>query len=132
MHLRYFGVRVTDLDRSLKFYTEALGLKEVGRGDMEKFGGGRGVWVLLRDQLTGQQLELNCYPIGSIYDTPYSPGEGLDHIGFIVSDVSKKYNELLSKGASPTEVTPESTEGWQACVKDPDGNWIELGKWEFE
>jgi lactoylglutathione lyase len=128
MHLRYFGIRVTDMNRSSAFYTEALGLKEVGRGDMSEYGGGRGAWVLLRDPLTGQQLELNCYPKGSRYDTPYSVGEGLDHIGFVVRDVPKKYTELLSKGASPTEITPDSTDGWQACVTDPDGNWIEIAK----
>ena len=128
MHLKYFGIRVTNIDNSYKFYTEALGLKEVNRGDMSQYGGGRGSWILLGDPLTGQQLELNQYPKGSKYDVPYSPGEGLDHVGFVVSDVAKKYRELLTKGASPTEITPESTEGWQACVKDPDGNWIELGK----
>jgi len=87
--------------RSLTFYKEALGLKEVGSGDMSQYGGGRGAWVLLRDPLTGQQLELNCYPKGSRYDAPYSAGEGLDHIGFVVNDLPKKYKELLSKGASP-------------------------------
>jgi len=121
-------MRVRNIDNSYKFYTEALGLKEVNRGDMSQYGGGRGSWILLGDPLTGQQLELNQYPKGSKYDVPYSPGEGLDHVGFVVSDVAKKYRELLTKGASPTEITPESTEGWQACVKDPDGNWIELGK----
>jgi len=32
MHLEYFGIRVLDLDRSLRFYSEAWGLKEVKRG----------------------------------------------------------------------------------------------------
>jgi hypothetical protein len=29
-------------------------------------------------------------------------------------------------GARPTGVTPESTQGWQVYVEDPDGNWIEI------
>ncbi len=65
MHLRYFGIRVTDLERSLRFYTELLGLKKAGLGDMSKNGGGRGTWVLLIDEKSGQQLELNWYPKGS-------------------------------------------------------------------
>ncbi len=124
MKMEYFGIRVTDLEASLKFYTTALGLQEVMRGDMTEHGRGR--WIVLRDPASGQQLELNWYHVGSRFATPYSPGEGLDHIGFLVEDVSTAYSELLSKGAKGTEVTPESTEGWQAYLEDPDGNWIEL------
>ncbi len=69
---------------------------------------------------------MNWYAEGSPYDTEYSPGEGLDQIGFVVEDVETKYNELVVRGASPTPVDPASTEGWAAYVKDPDGNWIEL------
>ncbi len=124
MYLKYVGIRVTDLDRSVKFYTELLGLKEDRRGDSRKFG--LGIWVVLRDDTTGERIELNWYPPGSKYATPYSPGEGLDHIGFVVEDVRAKYKELLDKGAEPTGVTPDDTEDWTAYVKDPDGNWIEI------
>ena len=47
MKKEYFGIRVTDLERSVKFYTYMLGLKEVRRGDMTKHN--RGIWVLLKD-----------------------------------------------------------------------------------
>ncbi len=126
MPLRYFGIRVTDLDKSLRFYTELFGLKEVRRGDMSTYGGGRGRWVLLRDEQTGQQLELNWYPKGSPYAVPYVPGEGLDHIGFEVDNVEEKFEEFLTKGVRPTDIDPWASEGWQAYVEDPDGNWIEL------
>lgn len=126
MYLRYVGIRVTDLDRSLAFFTEHLGLREVSRGDMRQYGGGRGRWVLLQDPRSEQRLELNWYPEGSPYAVPYEPGEGLDHIGFVVDDVEEAFARLLAAGAEPTELTPESTQGYQACVKDPDGNWIEL------
>ncbi len=126
MYLRYFGIRVTDLDRSLKFYTTLLGLKEVGRGSMDEYGGGRGDWVLLEDGTSGQRLELNVYPEESRWDTPYEPGEGLDHLGFVVDDVPKAYEQLVASGAGPTEIDPASSEGHQAFVTDPDGNWIEL------
>ncbi len=126
MYLRYFGIRVTDLDRSLKFYTDLLGLKEVGRGSMGERGGGRGDWILLEDETSGQRLELNAYPEGSQWNAPYEPGEGLDHLGFVVDDVPKAYEELVAGGAGRTEIDPTSTEGYQAFVTDPDGNWIEL------
>jgi catechol 2,3-dioxygenase-like lactoylglutathione lyase family enzyme len=47
MFLSYCGIRVTDLERALKFYTELFGLKEVVRGDRTKIGAG--AYVLLRD-----------------------------------------------------------------------------------
>jgi lactoylglutathione lyase len=126
MKMVYCGIRVTNLDASLGFYTKALGLEEVRRGDMTEHS--RGKWVLLKDRKTGQRLELNWYPKGSQFDTPYSPGEGLDHIGFQVTNVESAYEDLLKKGAAPTHVTPQITDGHQAYVKDPDGNWIELYK----
>ncbi|MGI8831479.1 MAG: VOC family protein [Nitrososphaeraceae archaeon] len=42
----YFGIRVTDLERSLKFYTQLLGLKEVARRNFTNYGAG--VWFKLR------------------------------------------------------------------------------------
>ncbi len=123
-HLEYFGIRVRNLERSVKFYQDLLGLKEVKRGTQYEIGGG--IWVLLRDEMSGHQLELNWYPPESPFDVEYVPGEGLDHIGFIVDNVDEKYKELVSKGAEPTQVDPSKTEGWVAYVKDPDGNWIEI------
>jgi len=129
MHLRYSGVRVTDLDRSLRFYTRSLGLREVSRGDLSQYG--RGTWVLLQDPASHQRLELNWYPPGSQFDVPFVIGEGLDHIGFFLGPVSaaaltRTYQRLLRQGAGPTNVTPTSTDGWVGYVTDPDGNWIEI------
>ena len=69
MHLGYVGIRVTNLKRSLKFYTELLGLKEVGKGDFTKYEAG--IWVKLKDEKSGQHLELNWYPKGSHFDVPH-------------------------------------------------------------
>ncbi len=124
MHLEYCGIRVTDLDRSLRFYTGLLGLKEARRGH-GYLGEDKSVWVLLRDEKSGQQLELNWYPEGHPYHVPYVPGEGLDHIGFVVDDVSRTYQELVAQGVESI-LGPEETEGWLAYLKDPDGNWIEM------
>ena len=124
MYLKYAGIRVTDLERSVRFYTELLGLKEEKRRDTSEWGGG--TWVLLKDETSGAQLELNWYAPGSRFGTPYVPGEGLDHVGFVVDDAEAAYTDLVSKGAQPTGITPKETDGWVAYVKDPDGNWIEI------
>ena len=114
------------MQRSLDFYTRALGLKEIGRGDMSRYGGGRGLWVLLEDSSSRQHLELNWYAPGAVFAVDYVPGEGLDHIGFVVEDVAATFKSLVEAGAAPTEITPDTTEGYGAYVLDPDGNWIEI------
>jgi len=123
MYLSYVGIRVTDLQGSLRFYEDLFGLEEVARGDNSKFGAG--VFVLLRDKKSGMKLELNWYPESSKYNSPYVAGEGLDHLAFCVDSIKEKFKELVNKGASPTEFGPGT--GASYCyVKDPDGNWIEL------
>ena len=123
MVLRYFGIRVTDLDGSLRFYTELLGLKKVRAGRMRH--GGR--WVLLQDPRSRQRLELNWYPPDSPYSVPYVPGEGLDHIGFRVSDARSVYKKLRREGV-PSALAPEDRNGVRGIfyLEDPDGNWIEF------
>lgn len=123
MYLSYVGIRVTNLERSLKFYKELFGLEEVDRGDNSRFG--MGTFVLLRDRKSGMKLELNWYPECSKYDAPYIVGEGLDHLAFCVDSIKEKFKELVDSGVSPTDFGPGT--GASYCyVKDPDGNWIEL------
>ncbi len=129
MYLSYVGIRATNLERSVKFYSELFGLKEVTRGDNTPIGGG--IYVLLKDQRSGQKLELNWYPSTSRYNFPYTPGEGLDHIAFRVNSVKETVTELMTKGvqvADPSAShTPVGSEGYHVVyIRDPDGNWIEL------
>lgn len=132
MFVSYFRMRVTNLERSVRFYTELLGMRQVKAGDFLRAGGGR--YVLLRDPVSGQRLELNWYPDRSEFATRYEPGEGLDHIGVKVQDVATKLRELASKGIEVVPV-PDSL-GEQELgpalmlhigfVKDPDGNWVDF------
>ena len=82
--------------------------------------GGRVAW--LKCPNSKQVLELNEYP------KKYKYGEksGLDHLAFQVKDARKVYYEISKryKGA----IKPFLEGNWiLAYVKDPDGNWIELG-----
>ena len=107
----------------------------MARGDNAEVGGG--VYVLLKDEKSGQKLELNWYPPGSQYNTPYNPGDGLDHVAFAVDDVTKTVEELSARGVEVAQVpstlkrqigvrsSPKDRDRI-AFVKDPDGNWIEL------
>lgn len=125
--LSYVGIRVTDLECSLRFYREVFGLREVARGDNTS--SGKGPYVLLRDDFSGQKLELNYYVPGSKFATPYEAGEGLDHLSFRVEDMNEFMTRLHQLGVkdapgSPNHVLPNGHR--VAYVTDPDGNWIEI------
>ena len=117
----YVGIRVSNLQRSVKFYTEILGMKIIHKGTKPH----RGKFVHLKSTGSQQKLELNWYPRGSKFYTKYKKGEELDHLAFVVDDVEKAYRWLVSKGAK-NAVSPEKSEGTEVYVKDPDGIWIEL------
>jgi lactoylglutathione lyase len=123
MPFSYTGIRVTDLDRSLRFYTEGLGLREKGRGTMSH----GGVFVGLEDPVSHVELELNYYPPGSPFDRPYAVGEGLDHLGFDVPDARAMVERLRGMGGRVVvEPRLEQDRYWIGFVEDPDGIWIEV------
>ncbi len=123
MAIRYVGIRVTDLERSLRFYTEGLGLREQGRGSMSH----GGQFVGLEDPDSHFELELNFYPAGSRYATAYSVGEGLDHLGVVVPDARAAIERLRKIGARVVvEPWNEGGRYWIGFVEDPDGIWIEV------
>ncbi len=123
MGVVYAGIRVTDLERSLRFYREGLGLAEEGRGTMSH----GGTFVGLVDPETKFRLELNYYPPGSPYARPYSVGEGLDHLGVVVPDARAAIERLRRMGARVVvEAWRENDRYWIGFVEDPDGIWIEV------
>ncbi len=82
--------------------------------------GGKVAW--LRSKGSSQILELNWYP--SRYT--YGGTRGLDHLAFEVEDARDYYRRLSRNHEAPIEPFREGR--WiLAYVKDPDGNWIELG-----
>jgi catechol 2,3-dioxygenase-like lactoylglutathione lyase family enzyme len=122
MFLDYAGIRVTNLARSLRFFTKGLGLVELRRGKMQH----GGVWVLLADRTSHQQLELNWYPRGSRYATPFTPGEGFDHLGVRVENLRAAGRQLRAAGARKVDEIR-----WRGTVvleyyEGPDGLWVEL------
>ncbi|MCI4326571.1 MAG: VOC family protein [Thermoplasmata archaeon] len=129
MELLSPGIRVTQLDRSLRFYTKTLGLREVRRGDTRSWGGG--IRVLLEDPKSRQRVELNWYPKGSIFHGPFRPGDALDHLDFDLGPVpvsapERAYRRLLRGGARATRYHAATTAGWMASAIDPNGIWIVL------
>jgi len=123
MKFTYTGIRVRDMDASIGFYTQVMGMKLMLRERMEATGG---EFAQLNSPASAQRLELNWYPETSPYCTPYCEGAELDHLAFWVRDVDSTLRELEGKGVQ-VAVEPFSETGYRlAFIKDPDGIWIEL------
>ena len=115
----YTGVHVTDFERTIAFYRKVLGMRLLFRTKIKETGG-RVAW--LRSKGSSQILELNWYP----KNYKFGGKSGLDHLAFEVQDAASEYRKL-SKRYKGT-IAPFKEGKWLlAYVKDPSGNWIELG-----
>jgi lactoylglutathione lyase len=120
--LTYVGIRVTDLERSIQFYTKILGMTVAGRGKIEHT---KGETVGLQTEKDGFTLELNHYEKDSPFNIPYIPGEALDHIAFKVDNLDEALQEAGKAGYRTVCQGKVDGSRW-AYLEDPDGIWIEL------
>lgn len=110
-------VRVSDLDASLDFYCNKLGLKEVRRKDVPA---GRFTLVFLAPP--GQedaQLELthNWDP------EPYDEGRNFGHLAYEVENIYEICQRLMDQGVV---INRPPRDGYMAFVRSPDNISIEL------
>jgi lactoylglutathione lyase len=118
----YVGIRVTNLQRSVDFYTKVLDMKVKGRGKIDQT---KGETVSLESEKEGFILELNYYEKDSPFNTKYVVGEGLDHLAFNVDNLEKALEEA-KKAGHRTILEMKADGGRWAYIEDPDGIWIEL------
>ncbi len=118
----YTGIRVKDLDASVKFYTSVLGFTEVDRFTQPAT---KGTVVILAMEDGGHQLELNHYPKGSRFDTAYEVGEGLDHLAFETTDLDGVLAEVKKAGYPAVLEMQDPVHRW-AYIQDLNGIWIEF------
>ncbi len=120
--LTYVGIRVRDLEKSVRFYTKILGMSIVSRSKIKET---KGECVTLQTEKDGFLLELNYYDKDSPYNTPYAAGEGLDHIAFKVDNLEEFLKETEKEGYRTILQVNADGSKW-AYIEDPDSLWIEL------
>ena len=108
---------VIDLDKSLKFYEEALGLKEVRRKEAAD---GSFILVYLGDATTGYQLELTWL---RDHSEPYELGENESHLCLRVDG---DYEEVRKFHKEMGCVCFENEQMGLYFINDPDDYWIEI------
>ena len=112
----HFNFNVFDLERSLKFYDEALGLKPV-REKTAADGSFR--IVFLGDGVTDFQLELTWLRDRT---EPYDLGEQEYHLAFRAEDFDAAHAKHEAMGC----ICFENSAMGIYFLEDPDGYWIEI------
>lgn len=113
----HFNINVLDLDKSIRFYEEALGLKEARRKEAEN---GQFVLVYMTDELKSFMLELTW-----LRDRreSYNLGDNESHICFRVAgdyDKIREYHKIMGC------VCYENIDMGLYFINDPDDYWIEI------
>ena len=110
-------VRVTDIDASLRFYCDLLGLEERRRIDVEA---GRFTLVFLSapgDESAQVELTHNWEP------EAYDGGRNFGHLAYEVEDIYALCQKLIDGGVT---INRPPRDGHMAFVRSPDGISIEL------
>ena len=114
-------IRVMDLEKSMKFYRDALGLVETRRKDFPEH---KFTLVYLSNEIGGYEIELtyNYNP-----EKPYELGNGFSHIAVGVDDLEAERARHESLGYEVTQL--KGLPGQQPryyFVTDPDGYKVEV------
>lgn len=123
MRLLHTMIRVGDLEKSLAFYTDVLGMRLLRRKD---YPDGRFTlaFVGYQDEDEGAVLELTHN-----WDTPsYDLGNGYGHVAIEVEDAYAACEKIKAKGGNVVREAGPMMHGHTviAFVEDPDGYKIEL------
>ncbi|HSR72665.1 MAG TPA: VOC family protein [Kiloniellales bacterium] len=124
MHYLHAMIRISDIDRTLDFFCDKLGLVEVSRYDSEK---GRYTNIFLaapedlerarRDKAPMIELTYNWDP------EDYKGGRNFGHLAFRVENIYEVCQRLMDAGIT---INRPPRDGHMAFVRSPDGISIEL------
>ncbi|MDI1436301.1 MULTISPECIES: lactoylglutathione lyase [Polyangium] len=123
MRILHTMLRVGDLDRSLAFYTDVLGMKLIRRRDYPE---GRFTLAFIG---YGDEAETAVLELTHNWDTKsYEIGTGYGHIAIQVDDAYKACDEAKKRGGKVTREAGPMKHGTTviAFVEDPDGYKIEF------
>ena len=115
LHTRY---RVKDLEKTVSFYKDVLGLEEIRRHTS-----GRGSQlVFLKAPESEEEIELCKFDASG----PVVVGPDLTHLAFEVDDLDKFAKQAAAKGYALSDGPHQSSGGRIAFVDAPEGYEIEL------
>ena len=107
----FISMPVTDMERSISFYRDTLGLAQIGEVGFPEFQLGENMSVYL----------LNMEAIGSRFSAPHSA-----HVALRVPDVAETRKDLEAKGVEFDGEILDTGVCHMAFFRDPDGNALML------
>lgn len=110
------NLNVFDLEKSINFYKEALGLKEIKRKEAAD---GSFILVFLGDGTTSHRLELTWLRERK---EPYDLGDNEIHLAFYVDDFETAHELHRKMGC----ICYENEAMGLYFINDPDGYWVEI------
>ena len=125
MNYLHTMVRVSDIDASLHFYCELLGLVEISRYDSE---GGRFTNIFLAAPGDVERAKSDKAPVIELTynwdpeDYP-KPGRAFGHLAYCVEDIYATCQHLMDNGVT---ILRPPRDGYMAFIRSPDGISIEL------
>lgn len=123
MQLLHTMIRVNDMDESIKFYTDALGMKLLRKQD---YPGGKFTLAFVG---YGDEKDHSVIELTHNWDTSsYDQGNAFGHLAIGVNDIYKRCEELKEKGVNVVREAGPMMHGGAviAFVEDPNGYKIEL------
>ncbi len=112
----HYNYNVLDLQKSMQFYENALGLKEVRRKEAED---GSYILVYLGDGKTDFTLELTWLRDRK---EPYNLGENEFHLAFVTQDFEAAHQKHKEMGC----ICFENPTMGIYFINDPDNYWLEI------
>ncbi|MDC0967802.1 VOC family protein [Alphaproteobacteria bacterium] len=124
MEFLHTMVRISDIDNSINFYCQKLGLIEYSRKDYEK---GRFTLIFLcapDDKKLADECKKPLLELTYNWDQEeYTGGRNFGHLAFRVQNIYETCQKLLDNGVI---INRPPRDGHMAFVKSPDGISIEL------
>jgi lactoylglutathione lyase len=122
LKIAHASITVKDMDESINFYCDTLGLKLASRREIPE--NKAEIAFVKGEEGDNLGLELTYWK----EKKDWTEGDQLDHIAFHVNDVQKEIERFRKKGVEIAK-EPYSLRGSTskiAFIKDPNGIWLEL------
>jgi lactoylglutathione lyase len=119
MQLLHTSITVKNMDESIAFYTDVLGMSLNGRREIKE---NNAEIAFLELAGTSHRIELTWWK----GKKDYAEGDQLDHIAFGVENLARFMDEMRKKKVEVVKEPYMMGSGLIAFIKDPNGIWLEL------
>lgn len=119
MQLLHTSITVKDMDESISFYTNVMGMKLGSRREIKET---NAEIAFLGIEGTDHKIELTWWKDKK----DYAEGDQLDHLAFGVENLARSIEQMKSRGVEIAKEPYLLGASRIAFIKDPNGIWLEL------